>query len=163
MRRSLILIATASAAVGLGACGSSTSSSGGSATAQPQQSKPAATASSAPMNARLMIQHMRKGCHGWFAAGSTKGVASTTMQVAPGGTLTIANNDVMPHTLIQKGGTPATLTTPVMNRPGATGTIKFPSAGTYRFITKAGEDYPTAKGVETVGPDNRLKLTVVVE
>ena len=38
--------------------------------------------------------------------------------------------------------------------------VRFPKAGVYRFATKAGEDY--SKGVRTLGPDNTLKLRVIV-
>jgi hypothetical protein len=34
--------------------------------------------------------------------------------------------------------------------------VSFPRAGTYAFTTRAGEDY--RPGIETVGPDNRLRL-----
>jgi hypothetical protein len=38
--------------------------------------------------------------------------------------------------------------------------VFFAKKGTYRFKTKAGEDYMS--GMKTVGPDNVLRLTVVV-
>jgi hypothetical protein len=45
---------------------------------------------------------------------------------------------------------------------GAVVKITFSKDGVYRFTTKAGEDYPAMKGMETIGEDNVLKLKVVV-
>ncbi len=47
-----------------------------------------------------------------------------------------------------------------MRHIGARITLSFPHAGTYRLITKAGDDY--MKGVKTIGEDNVLTLTVTV-
>jgi hypothetical protein len=42
--------------------------------------------------------------------------------------------------------------------------VRFARAGTYRFTTKTGEDYPWMKSMaKTVGPDNVLHLTVRVQ
>ena len=49
-----------------------------------------------------------------------------------------------------------------MNHPGSQATMVFPTAGTYTFKTVAGEDYPSAAGLTTVGEDNVLRLTVTV-
>ena len=75
--------------------------------------------------------------------------------------MSIANNDVMPHKLVLEGGPSAIVTGANMNHMAATSHIKFAKAGTYKFITKAGEDYPGMMQ-KTIGPDNNLKLTVVV-
>ena len=45
---------------------------------------------------------------------------------------------------------------------GAKVQVLFLKAGTYKFRTKAGEDYPNMKMGETMGKDNVLKLRVVV-
>jgi hypothetical protein len=47
-----------------------------------------------------------------------------------------------------------------MGHMGARSTVTFSKPGTYSLTTKAGEDY--AKGIQTVGPDNTLRITVVV-
>ena len=48
----------------------------------------------------------------------------------------------------------------MMDRTSAVMNVTCTKAGTYHFRTHAGEDYMS--GVKTVGPDNVLKLTVVV-
>jgi hypothetical protein len=47
-----------------------------------------------------------------------------------------------------------------MNHMGARSTVTFPTAGIYNLMTKGGEDY--TKGIQTIGPDNTLRLKVVV-
>jgi hypothetical protein len=47
-----------------------------------------------------------------------------------------------------------------MNHMAASVKVRFAHAGTYRFTTKAGEDY--MKGMKTIGEDNVLTLKVVV-
>jgi hypothetical protein len=48
-----------------------------------------------------------------------------------------------------------------MNHMGASVSATFTKAGTYKFVTKAGEDYPGVH-VKTIGEDNVLRLTVKV-
>ncbi len=48
-----------------------------------------------------------------------------------------------------------------MSRMGASVKVVFSKAGTYRFTTKAGEDYKGIN-VKTIGEDNVLHLTVTV-
>jgi hypothetical protein len=67
----------------------------------------------------------------------------------------------MSHQLIKKSGPTVTYSgLHTMKHMGATLKLTFPHAGTYRFTTKAGEDY--MKGVKTIGEDNVLTLTVTV-
>jgi plastocyanin len=73
------------------------------------------------------------------------------------------NNDVMPHRLIKQAGPKLTLTHANMNRMSASTSVRFARAGTYRFTTKAGEDYPWMKMMKTIGEDNVLHLTVHVK
>jgi hypothetical protein len=109
----------------------------------------------------LTIRHQTHGCHTWsFNGGAYK--ASLSITVARGTTLNVIDNDVMPHKLVQLAGTHATLITPAMNHMSAQAKIVFAKKGTYKFTTKAGEDYPNMMGVKTVGEDNVLRLTVVV-
>jgi plastocyanin len=79
---------------------------------------------------------------------------------APGTTLQFTDNDVMPHQLVQVSGPKVALRTPSMNKPGAHASLRLGSKGTYVFKTKAGDDWMS--GMKTVGPDNVLKLVVVV-
>ena len=107
----------------------------------------------------LTIRHQTRGCHAWsFNGGPYK--ASLKITLAPGRTLNVIDNDVMPHKLIQLAGPKAKLVSPVMKHMSAQARIVFAKKGTYRFTTKPGEDY--MKGITTIGKDNVLRLTVVV-
>jgi plastocyanin len=124
----------------------------------------AATASAgtakSPSSAKIVIRHQTRGCHAWsLNNGAYRAVLSVTL--ARGGTITFVDNDVMFHKLIKTSG-PAVkfIGNPKMSKIGASMKAVFTKAGTYRFTTKAGEDY--MKGVKTVGEDNVLKLTVKV-
>jgi plastocyanin len=117
-------------------------------------------AASSASHAKITIRHQTSRCHAW-ALGQGPYKARLFASIAVGGTITIKNNDVMSHRLIEKSGPKATISgSPAMSHIGASATVKFPHAGTYVFTTKAGEDY--MKGVETTGEDNVLILKVVV-
>ena len=117
--------------------------------------------SSSPSSVALTIEHAQKGCHLLAVSGATPG-SDQTVQLAPGGTVTITNSDVMPHVLKATGGPAAKVSGANMSHMGAQSKVSFAKAGTYSFNTKAGEDYPSAAGIQTIGPDNKLSLTVVV-
>jgi plastocyanin len=120
---------------------------------------PAASAGGSPT---VTISHQMKGCHMWqLNNGSPK--VNLSMAVKAGTTMRFVNNDVMPHRLIQQAGQKLTLTHANMNRMSASTSVKFTKAGTYRFTTKAGEDYPWMKSMKTIGEDNVLHLTVHVQ
>jgi plastocyanin len=111
----------------------------------------------------ITISHETKGCHMWqLNDGNPKVNLSLTSR--RGATLRLVNNDVMPHRLIQQAGPKLTLTHADMNRMSASMSVTFRRAGTYRFTTKAGDDYPWMKSMaKTIGPDNVLRLTVRVQ
>jgi hypothetical protein len=134
----------------------------------------AAFAASAPSHAALVIRHQVRGCHTWSANGGPfRAIQSLTLR--RGGWITVTDNDMMPHTLIQTSGPAvrfskvATPFTGIGKRgPSAPGAMTYMSAatkvpfsrpGVYRFTTKAGEDYMPMK---TVGEDNVLHLAVTV-
>jgi hypothetical protein len=107
----------------------------------------------------LTIRHQTRGCHAWsFNSGAYK--ASLKIKLTRGTTLNVIDNDMMPHELIQLAGPKAKVIAPAMNHMSAQAKVIFAKKGTYRFTTKAGEDY--VKGIKTVGPDNVLRLTVTV-
>jgi plastocyanin len=119
----------------------------------------ASSAFASSPKANVTIRHQLRGCHAWsFDNGAYK--ASLKINLAPGSTLTVTDNDVMPHKLIQLSGTKLHLVTPAMSHTGATAKVTFSKKGTYRFTTKPGEDY--MQGVKTIGEDNILRLTVTV-
>ena len=87
----------------------------------------------------------------------------------------VTNDDVMPHKLVETSGPSIrmlNLKTPMgtglhgtfgpgmMAHMGAMTKVLFARPGVYRFTTKPGEDY--MKGIETIGEDNVLRLTVRV-
>ncbi len=112
-------------------------------------------------SATLTIRHQMKGCHSWSFDGKSW-AATQKLTVARGSTLAVVDNDVMPHKLIQVSGPKAKLAHTAMTRPGAQALAGFAAKGTYVFTTKAGEDYPSVKGMETVGEDLALRLIVTV-
>jgi hypothetical protein len=134
----------------------------------------AASAATAPSNASLLIRHQVRGCHSWAANGRAF-KASQSIVLRKGGWITITNNDMMPHKLVETSG-PAvqmqSVKTPMgmgmhgsfgpgmMAHMGATTKVWFTKSGVYRFTTKPGEDY--MPGIKTVGEDNVLRLTVKV-
>jgi plastocyanin len=87
--------------------------------------------------------------------------AAQTARIAAVSSILFRNGDVMPHRLVQMGAPALSLAKSAnMDRPGASFTLAFRKAGTYRFKTVAGEDY--MKGDRTIGADNVLTLTVTV-
>jgi plastocyanin len=120
----------------------------------------AATATS-PRSVKVLIRHQMRGCHAWSVNRGAFRV-SQTARLARGGSATFTDNDIMPHKLILTSG-PAVkfVGTAAMNHMGATVKVVFTKAGTYRFATKAGEDYK-GMAMKTVGEDNVLHLTITV-
>ena len=113
-----------------------------------------------PAGARLMIVHVQKGCHLW--SNGARQAATMSLKLRPGGTLTVSNVDVDMHQLVQLGGPKVWLPGPLMM--GVARTIHFTKPGVYRFKTKVVEveGMDEMMTVETIGPDNVLKLTVLV-
>lgn len=131
----------------------------------------AVLAIAAPAGARAPVQiqitHATHGCHTW-AIGHGPAHPAQTIRVHAGTTFSITNNDVMSHTLVQLAGPKiAVSVSPMghmamrMGHVGASMQFTLRKPGTYRFMTKAGEDYPGVT-VKTIGADNVLHLMVVV-
>src|SRR5580765_3223569 len=100
----------------------------------------------------LTIRHQLHGCHSWSVNGGAF-KPSQSVALSKGATLTVVDNDVMPHKLVKVSGPALALpATANMNHAGATTHVKFTKAGVYTFTTKAGEDY--MKGIKTIGEDN---------
>jgi len=114
----------------------------------------------APLHHAVTIRHQTSHCHTWaLDKGSYKAHIDATLAV--GGSLTVTNNDVMPHRLLELSGPRALYSqSPSLSHMGATVKVTFPRAGVYEFKTKVGEDY--MKGVKTTGEDNVLTMKVVV-
>jgi hypothetical protein len=119
-----------------------------------------AASAKAPRTAKIVIRHQLRGCHSWSVNGGPYRAAQS-LSLARGGTITVVDNDVMPHQLVKTSG-PAVkfVGSAKLSKIGASTKVVFAKAGTYRFTTKVGEDY--MKGVKTIGEDNVLRLTVKV-
>jgi hypothetical protein len=120
----------------------------------------AGSAVAATNNATLTIQHKTHGCHNWTLDGGKTWHVTQSITFVRGAVLTVVDNDVMSHKLIQVSGPKATLVGAAMKHMGATAHVAFKVKGTYVFKTQAGEDY--MKGIKTIGEDNVLKLVVKV-
>ena len=108
----------------------------------------------------LTIRHQMHGCHSWSVNGGAY-KPSQSVTLSKGATLTVVNNDVMPHKLVKLSGPALALASSAnMNHSSAATRVKFSKAGVYTFTTRAGEDY--MKGIKTIGEDNVLKLKVTV-
>ncbi len=119
----------------------------------------AASAASAPGHASLLIRHQMRGCHSWSVNGGAF-KASQSITLRHGGWLSVTDNDVMSHRLVETSGPTVRIASATLNHMGATLKVTFTKPGVYHFTTKAGEDYTS--GVKTIGEDNVLRLTVVV-
>jgi plastocyanin len=146
MKRLLIILAGLTVAMGLTA---------GVAMTKTQ------VAAKAPAKATITIRHQTRGCHSW-SVNSGASRASLTVTLARGGTIRFVDNDVMSHKLIKTSG-PAVryLGNSAMRHMSASVSVTFTKTGTYRFTTKAGEDYPGVH-LKTIGEDNVLHLVVKV-
>ncbi|MDX6540998.1 MAG: hypothetical protein QOI71_2608 [Gaiellales bacterium] len=136
---------------------------------------PVLAAGSASNPSTLVIRHQTQGCHSWSLNGDAY-KPSQSATIARGDSLSVTNNDVMPHKLIETSGPAVTITRlgagmagmglkgnfppAMMARMRSAAKVTFSKAGVYKFTTKAGEDYMS--GVKTSGEDNVLKLTVTV-
>jgi hypothetical protein len=131
-------------------------------------------AAAAPKAPGLVIRHQTHGCHTWSLNGGAF-KASQTLSLTRNASLTITNNDVMPHKLVETSGPAVTITRlssgmgmgmkgtfppAMMAHMGSRTKVTFSKPGVYKFTTKVGEDYMS--GVKTVGEDNVLRLTVTV-
>lgn len=103
----------------------------------------------------MTIVHVTKGCHVWSVG--AKRTANLSLTLHRGATLAVVNQDLDMHRLVQVSG-PKTKTGPflMMNQRVL---LRFAKAGLYRFHTRVADmrGMPKAK---TIGPDNKLVLTV---
>jgi hypothetical protein len=134
-------------------------------TAMPQMSGGMAMSGSTMMASnslatqKLTIQHVQRGCHVW-SNGRTMG-AMMRLHLKPGQKLSILDNDVDPHQMIELGGPMhMRMGGPMMTSHGMT--LTFMKKGVYRFATKTVEMPGGGMDVKTIGPDNHLRLVVTV-
>ena len=108
---------------------------------------------------RLTIVHTVSGCHIWKLGTKSLG-ASTKIVVAPGAQLKIRPNCPMDFDFVQVSG-PRLALGPRRTYAGTVRTIVFRGPGVYK-LTVTNVQSSVEKGLETLGPDNALSLTVVV-
>ena len=112
-------------------------------------------------NAKLWILHVDKGCHSW--SNGSRVAETVRLSMHRGAQLTILNEDVDVHQLVEMRGPRAFLGSPLMMMNHAT-IVTFRKAGVYHFKTRVVE----MKGmnmmpkVDTKGPDHSLYLVVTV-
>jgi hypothetical protein len=119
---------------------------------------PLGTAAAASPTFRLSIMHTVHGCHVWV---TTKVLgASTTITIRRGTRLEIRPSCPMDFDFAQTAGPRLALGDPRTLR-GTVRTVVFPRRGVYR-LTATNVQAPADVGLQTLGPDNVLRLTVVV-
>lgn len=108
---------------------------------------------------KLTIQHVQNGCHVWSDGETTS--ATMRLHLKPGQKLSILDQDVDPHQMMELAG-PMHLRMggPMMTSQGMT--LAFMKKGVYRLGTKTVEMKGGGMDVKTTGPDNNLRLVVTV-
>lgn len=107
--------------------------------------------------ATLWIRHVQRGCHVWTTGTRSDPTARVTLR--RGGRLTVVNQDLDMHRVVQTAGTRvATGRLMMMNQRT---TLVFRRPGVYRFETRIAE-MPGMTEVKTVGPDWLLRLVVTI-
>jgi hypothetical protein len=107
----------------------------------------------------LSIVHVVHGCHVWQVKARDAGPA-TTVRLQLGGRITIRDSCPMSFTLAQVAGPPLALGDPTFYT-GTQRTFRFARRG--RYVIRATETMTSEQmGLQTLGPDNVLKLVVVV-
>ena len=149
MKRRMLVgtLAAAALVLVLSACGGS----------DEQTATPAPTA---PDSAKLTILHVQEGCHIW--SDGKRQAATMRLAMAEGGTLTLLNNDIDAHRLVQLAGPEVPVGSTMMM--GGKTAVVFPEPGLYRLRTETVEveGMEEMMEVETEGPDNELELEVEV-
>src|SRR6266542_6510123 len=113
-------------------------------------------ATGATSTVRLAILHVVHGCHVWS---STK-TAKATVTVRVGGRLVIRPSCPMDFDFRQVAGPKLALGDP-RTYAGTTRVIVFKKPGTYRLVAENVQT-PEEVGLETLGTNDTLRLTVVV-
>lgn len=119
---------------------------------------PLGTAAAASPTVRLSILHTVRGCHVWM---TTKVIgASAKITVRPGTRVVIRPLCPMDFDFAQTSGPRLALGNPRTLR-GTTRTILFAKRGVYRLVVRNVQTSAEV-GLQTLGPDNVLRLTVLV-
>jgi len=108
---------------------------------------------------QLAIVHTVQGCHVWQTSARNVGPA-TKLVVARGGKITVRISCPMDFRLEQVAGPPLPLGDPTLHT-GTQRTFVFAKKGVY-VLRATNIQSSTEMGMQTLGPDNVLKLTVTV-
>jgi len=107
---------------------------------------------------QLAIIHTVRGCHIWQ---TTRAVGPTGVVTLPrGGRIVLRVNCPMDFRFVQVRGPAVAAGAPTFHA-GTSRTIAFPKRGTYVF-TATNLQSSEQMGLQTLGPDNALRLTVRV-
>jgi hypothetical protein len=108
---------------------------------------------------QLAIVHTVRGCHIWQTATHSLG-PTDVVKLARGGHIKLRVNCPMDFRLVQVRGPHVALGDPTFHT-GTTRTIAFPKRGTYVF-SATNLQSSEQMGLQTLGPDSTLRLTVSV-
>ena len=108
---------------------------------------------------RLSIVHVLHGCHAWGTSDSQPLGPARTVTIQRGGKLTIRVNCPMSFSVAQLAG--PTIGVSALWQPGTSQLLTFAKRGVYRFQATSTTS-SEAMGLQTLGPDNVLVLTVRV-
>jgi len=106
---------------------------------------------------RVSIVHAQKGCHVW-SVGATR-TAGLHLTLHRGDRLAVVNLDLDMHKLVRVSGPPTNAGAFMMMNQRVL--VRFTKVGVYRFHTRVA-DMRGMPEAETMGPDNKLVLTVRV-
>jgi hypothetical protein len=119
---------------------------------------PTGAAAAVSPTVRMTIVHVVQGCHNWGdVSGSPQGPART-LAVKHGTRVQIRVNCPMSFNFVQLAGPKVALGDP-LSQPGTVRTIVFAKKGVYKFQATNVET-SEQQGLQTLGPDNVLRLTV---
>ncbi len=107
---------------------------------------------------QLAIVHTVSGCHIW--QGTHAHGAATVLKLKQGDKVTVHVTCPMDFTLVQLKGPRLVLGDPTLHT-GTQRTIRFAKRGVY-VLQATNIQSSTEMGMQTLGPDNVLKLTVTV-
>jgi hypothetical protein len=109
---------------------------------------------------RLTLIHVMQGCHVWGDVDGQPLGAARTLKVKPGTRVSVRITCPMDFDIVQTAG-PKVALGGTRWHTGTTHALVFAKKGTYRF-TATNVQTPEEVGLETIGPVNVDRLTVVV-
>jgi len=109
---------------------------------------------------RLTIVHFFRGCHVWGTVDGQPLGPTRTLTLQRGARIEIRINCPMSFVFSQQAGPALALPDP-RSAPGTVRTIVFAKAGLYR-LQAVNVETAAQQGLQTLGADNTLRLTVLV-